>query len=329
MKIFLCLLLTSLLASSSFSSQTSQEAPELNEANELTKTVAKLYKEGKFDEALPLAKRALEIRERLLPATDQRVSLSLGYLGDVYMAKRDYGSAKKNFDRLLLLQEQRLGPTDVNVALTLDRLALLSYRDGESDKAEELYRRALAIREKALGPESVQVGDTLYALGQFYRVRREYDRALATYKRSLNIYGSSKGVTSAEFQRASAGLSCVGYESKDKAIQNDVEEFQRLFPSGLPTVPFDEVLNGRALVLPKPDWPREARDRNLEGMVVVKVKIDPKGNVTDAKDLCYGPPYLSESAVKAAFQARFSPTTVSGVPVKVEGVIVYNFVRRP
>lgn len=329
MKTFLCLLLTSLLASTSVISQTSEESPELDEAAELTKSVAKLYKEGKFDEALPLAKRALEIRERLLPANDQRVSVSLGYLGDVYMAKRDYSSAKKNFDRLLVLQEQRLGPANVNVALTLDRLALLYYRDGESDKAEEFYRRALAIREKAFGPESVQVGDTLYALGQFYRVRRDYDRALATYKRSLNIYGKSKGVTSAEFQRASTGLSCVGYESQDKAIKNNVEEFQRLFPSGLPSVPFDEVLNGHALVLPKPDYPREARERNLEGLVVVKVQIDQKGNVTGAKDLCSGPPYLSPSAVKAAFQARFSPTTVSGAPVKVEGVILYNFVRRP
>src|SRR4051812_30635453 len=101
MKTFLCLLLTSLLISSTVVSQSSPEPPELNEATELIKSVAKLYKENKFDEALPLAKRALEIRERLLPPTDQRVSMSLGYLGDVYLAKRDFGSAKKRFERLL------------------------------------------------------------------------------------------------------------------------------------------------------------------------------------------------------------------------------------
>ena len=103
---------------------------------------------------------------------------------------------------------------------------------------------------------------------------------------------------------------------------------QNLFPSGLSFTPLGEVLNGRALVLAKPDYPREARDLNLEGIVIVQVEIDEKGNVTSAKDLCQGPPYLSESSVKAAFQARFSPTTVSGVPVKAKGVITYNFVRR-
>lgn len=328
MKTFLCFLLTSLLLSTSVISQSSQEPAELNEATELTKSVAKLYKEAKFDEALPLAKRALEIRERLLRPTDQRVSMSLGYLGDIYMAKRDFGSAKKAFERLLLLQEERLGPTDVNLAFTLHRLALLSYRDGKSDKAEDLYQRALAIREKALGPESVQVADTLYALGAFFRVRRDYDRALASYKRSLMIYGRANGVTTAEFQRVSTGLSCVGYESRDKAMVKEIEDLQKMFTSVLPFTPLAEVVNGRALVLPKPDYPREARGLNLYGIVVVQVEIDEKGKVKSAKDLCQGPPYLSESSVKAAYQARFSPTTISGMPMKVKAAIVYNFVAR-
>jgi TonB family protein len=322
------LLLTSLLASSIAISQTSPESPELGEASELTKSVAKLYKEGKFDEALPLAKRALEIRERLLPRTDPRVSMSIGYLGDVYLAKRDFGSAKKNFERLLQLQEERLGPTDVNLAFTLHRLALLSYRDGKSDQAEELYQRALAIREKASGPESVPVADTLYALAQLYRVRRDYDRALATYKRSLTIYGRANGVATGEFQRVSTGLSCVGYESMDKAMRKEVEDLQKMFTSVLPFIPLAEVVNGRALTLPKPDYPREARGLNLYGIVIVQVEIDEQGKVTSAKDLCQGPPYLSESSVKAAYQARFSPTTMSGLPVKVKGVITYNFVAR-
>jgi len=328
MKRFLVFLLTSMVASSIVISQTAPEAPELAEATELTKSVAKLFKEGKFDEALPLAKRALEIRERLLPPVDQRVSMSLGYLGDVYMAKRDYGNARKAFERLLPLQEERLGPTDVNLAFTLDRLALLSYRDGKPAKSEELYRRSLAIREKAFGPESVQVADTLYALGQLYRVRRKYDRALESYKSSLMIYGRSKGDTTAEFQRANTGLRCVGYESLNKAIFKEAEEIQKLFAPGSAFAPPAEILNGRALVLAKPEYPRAARDRNLEGVVVVQVEIDEKGNVISAKDLCKGPPYLDEAAIRAAYKSRFSPTLLSGVPVKATGVIYYNFVAR-
>jgi hypothetical protein len=88
MKRFLFLLLMSLLASSTVISQTPAESSGLAEATEMTKAVANFFKEDKFDEALPLARRALEIRERLLPQNDPRVAMSLGYLGDVYMAVR-------------------------------------------------------------------------------------------------------------------------------------------------------------------------------------------------------------------------------------------------
>src|SRR4029078_6933527 len=118
-----------LLFASLFFSQAPQEPPELAEATKLTKSVTKLLKEGKFDEALPLAKRSLEIRERLLPRNDPRVANSLSFLGDVYMEKREYDNARKTFQRLLPLQEALVGPTDVRLANTFDRLALLYYED--------------------------------------------------------------------------------------------------------------------------------------------------------------------------------------------------------
>jgi len=39
-----------------------------------------------------------------------------------------------------------------------------------------------------------------------------------------------------------------------------------------------------------------------------------------------GHPLLRAAAVAAARGARFSPTKLSGQPVKVSGVITYNFV---
>jgi hypothetical protein len=38
--------------------------------------------------------------------------------------------------------------------------------------------------------------------------------------------------------------------------------------------------------------------------------------------------HLSESSVAAAYSARFTPTKLSGKPVRVYGVIQYNFVNR-
>ena len=327
MKKFLVLLLTSLLACSIVVSQAPQESPELAEATEMIKSVAKLFKENKFDEALGLAKRALEIRERLLPKNDPRVANSLSFLGDVYLAKREYDNARKTFERLLQVQEALVGPDDVRLANTLDRLALLYYEDLKPNKSEELYKRSLAMREKAFGPENVQVAANLYALGQFYRMRRDYDQALKSYRRSLMIYGRAGGVSSAEFQRASAGLTCLGYESENTvAITKELEAIQLQFAPAMPPPEPSKILNGRALTIAKPEYPQGARERKLSGTVVVEVEIDEKGKVISAKDMCQGPPYLSESSVKAALQSKFSPTLLAGVPVKTKGVLRFNFV---
>jgi TonB family protein len=329
MKRFLVLVLTSLLASSTIISQSVQEPPELAQATELTNSVAKLFKEDKFDEALPLARRALEIRERLLPRTDPRITMSLGYVGDLYVAKRDYDNAKKTFERLLQLQEEQGGPNDVKLASTLDRLAVLYNRDGKPAKAEELYQRALALREKALGPEDIQVAETYYALGQFYRIRKDFDKALKSYRRSLAIFVRNSGNTADGFERASTGFSCVGYESGNKAIFDELEAIQKQFAPAQPRPRVDKILNASAVMLAKPEYPARAREQHLSGTIVVQVEIDEEGKVISAKDLCGGVAYLGEASIKAALKSRFAPTTISGVPVKTRGVLQFNFIASP
>ena len=87
------------------------------------------------------------------------------------------------------------------------------------------------------------------------------------------------------------------------------------------------VLNGKAISLPKPGYPPIARAAHASGTVVVQVLIDENGNVVSAHAVS-GHPLLQAAAVGAAKQARFSPTKLSGQPVKVTGVIQYNFVSQ-
>jgi protein TonB len=87
------------------------------------------------------------------------------------------------------------------------------------------------------------------------------------------------------------------------------------------------VLNGKAISLPKPAYPPIARAAHASGTVVVQVLIDENGNVVSAHAVS-GHPLLQAAAVGAAKQARFSPTKLSGQPVKVTGVIQYNFVSQ-
>jgi periplasmic protein TonB len=87
------------------------------------------------------------------------------------------------------------------------------------------------------------------------------------------------------------------------------------------------VLNGKAISLPKPAYPPIARQAHASGTVVVQVTIDENGNVISATPVS-GHPLLRAVAAAAARGARFSPTKLSGQPVKVTGVITYNFVAQ-
>jgi len=86
------------------------------------------------------------------------------------------------------------------------------------------------------------------------------------------------------------------------------------------------VINGIATYLPKPPYPPTAITMNIQGKVDVQVTIDETGKVISAK-AASGHPFLRQAAEKAAWSARFSPTYLSKIPVKVTGVIIYNFTR--
>ena len=95
-------------------------------------------------------------------------------------------------------------------------------------------------------------------------------------------------------------------------------------PPKPPPVKTGGVVNGIAKDLPTPAYPALARQMNISGLVQVQVLIDESGKVISANAVS-GNALLKPAAEKAAWAARFSTTTLSGVPVKVSGVIVYNF----
>lgn len=86
------------------------------------------------------------------------------------------------------------------------------------------------------------------------------------------------------------------------------------------------VVNGKATNLPVPAYPATAKAVGAEGVVNVQVLIDESGKVTSAKAVS-GHIMLRQSAEKAAWGAKFKPTLLSNEPVKVTGVIAYNFNR--
>lgn len=122
------------------------------------------------------------------------------------------------------------------------------------------------------------------------------------------------------------------------AIKTPPEQFKEVEPAPIPlSKPADPpiikkdvtisrgVVNGIAANLPKPVYPPAARQIRAGGEVKIQVLIDELGNVVSATVLS-GHPLLRAAAQTAARNAKFTPTLLSKQPVKVNGVIVYNFV---
>jgi len=86
------------------------------------------------------------------------------------------------------------------------------------------------------------------------------------------------------------------------------------------------VMTGKATSLPPPAYSAAAKAVGAQGIVTVQITVDEEGKVISARALD-GNVMLRPSAVAAAWKARFNPTTLTGKPVKVTGIITYNFKR--
>lgn len=109
-------------------------------------------------------------------------------------------------------------------------------------------------------------------------------------------------------------------EAREKDLQVETHS-----PKLIPRQISGGVLNGKALVFPKPIYPLAARAVRATGAVSVQVLVDENGDVISASAIS-GHPLLQSAAVQAAREAKFEPVKIQDQPVKVSGVITYNFV---
>lgn len=303
---------------------TAQQAAELDEAHQLNLKAVNLYQAGSFDEALPLAKRALAIREKVVGVEHDLVMQSLINLAEIYLAKKSYRESLSLYERVLKNNEKMIGPNDSTNATLLSVIAFLHYMMGENFSAENFYKRALNVNEKAAGPEAEQVATSAYNLAEFYRFTRNFQKAEPLYQRALDIRDKKLGRDDPKLLRTADRFRCLYYQSEQmKKLKAFDEGRQALYKSD--TAAGDEIVNGKALSLPKPAYPQEARRIRATGIVIVKVTIDESGKVVKAEDMCGGHSSLVKAATQAAYSALFSPTMVAGQPVKVTGVITYKF----
>lgn len=122
------------------------------------------------------------------------------------------------------------------------------------------------------------------------------------------------------------GLAVSGPKEPEKEPEPEPPPVKKPEPPANKKVVSGGVVNGNAISLPKPAYSAAALAVKASGKVTVQVLIDEAGRVISANAVS-GHPLLQPAAEAAARNARFTPTYLTGVAVKVSGVIVYNFTK--
>jgi tetratricopeptide (TPR) repeat protein len=316
--------------------QTSQEAnvqtPEAAEVKKLNAEVVKLFSEGKVDEALPVAKRAVKISEKEFGSNHQIVADVRSNLAEIYIARREYDEAESNYKRTLSIYEKAFGADSLLVGKTLERLAFLRLANNDGEKAGEMYQRALAIKEKALGAEHEEVAQSLLNLAELYRKTRERAKARPFYERALAIREKTFGPNHPKVAEVLEKLACTLYATGEQTEAAQVEAransilYKDAAKSGEPVTLSPEVFVCKTISLPHPDLFQAARGMRWTGATKLKVAVivDETGKVTSAQFIS-GEKLFKGAAEKGAMNARFRPTLVDGQPVKVKGEVVYDY----
>src|SRR6266508_925566 len=128
----------------------------LHDARKQFEEALKLQRAGKYDEALSLVERALEIRERLLGTEHRDVAAGIDSLAGVYSDRGEYVKAEPLYLRALAIREKALGLDHPDTATGASNLGKLYHYQGKYGEAEPLYKRALEIQEKALGKDHLE-----------------------------------------------------------------------------------------------------------------------------------------------------------------------------
>src|SRR6476469_7538523 len=98
---------------------------DLNEAVVLNTRVIELYNAGQYAEAIPLAQRALSIRERALGPDHPDLASLLENLAALYATQGQYVEAEALYKRSLAIREKIVGPEDPSLVPLLNDLAFV------------------------------------------------------------------------------------------------------------------------------------------------------------------------------------------------------------
>lgn len=166
---------------------------DLVQAHELHHQADDLFRQGRYHDAIPLAKKVLTLRERMLGPENILTIQSLNLLALMYERTGFYEEALALFHRALKNSNKLLAPDHPEIGTILSNMARLHYQMGEYERAESLSKRSLSIYEHALGEDHPFTAESLNNLAVLYMRKGAYRRAEPLLKKASTIYENELG----------------------------------------------------------------------------------------------------------------------------------------
>ena len=169
---------------------------ELALATQLYYQAVTLNDQKKFQEALPLLKKSLALREHVLGPEHELVAESLNILGETQINLGQIDIAIQLFKRALTINEKIFGESNFDTGLYAFNLGVAYNKLNQFDNALPFFERALAISRRLFGNEHTYTATVLNMIATNYQSLAQYKQALILFKQVLTIREEINGFNS-------------------------------------------------------------------------------------------------------------------------------------
>jgi len=186
--------------------------------NQLNQQVQQLFRQGQYEQAVPVAEEALRVAEAGFAPDSEVVITGLINLGVLYTKTQRYSAAEPLFLRVLRLDEQRYGPEDLRTAEPLLNLGIVYTREEKYAEAEAALQRALRIREAHNAMDHTGTADALTRLAAAYFHLGRYADAERLLQQALRIWEKARGPEHPDLARPLENLAAT-YKAEGKLAE--------------------------------------------------------------------------------------------------------------
>jgi CHAT domain-containing protein/Tfp pilus assembly protein PilF len=164
-----------------------EQLSQLQESTAAHEQAQTFLEQGRYTEALPLAKQAVALREQVLGPTHADMATVLTTLGMSHYKLIQLPQAKSMFERVLHIHQATAESSDPEIGESLTNLATVMYAAGDFVQATKTLEQSLEIREKKLGSSHPDVAVTLTHLAIAQRGLSRLEQALGNAGRAITI----------------------------------------------------------------------------------------------------------------------------------------------